>query len=200
MCDTLRAVRRAQSCRVCLCPWANLPLSSSGAEHPPAPEHHHLHSDRPVPAAGAGGRGCHQNWQEIGGVLAPSRHVAAQDASRLFPACGEDAAPHASPDAELRAPLQRHWPTGPLRTLCSGLKQVWVLPTAIPPLPSGNPDKVLSCWRPARPMVPVQGVDGTEGAGPAPVSYKRHKGSFPVLSSDLEILAPVTPGYSDGSE
>lgn len=131
MCDTLRAVRRAQSCRVCLCPWANLPLSSSGAEHPPAPEHHHLHSDRPVPAAGAGGRGCHQNWQEIGGVLAPSRHVAAQDASRLFPACGEDAAPHASPDAELRAPLQRHWPTGPLRTLCSGLKQVRVLPTAI---------------------------------------------------------------------
>ncbi|CAK7314538.1 hypothetical protein VULLAG_LOCUS18384 [Vulpes lagopus] len=41
---------------------------------------------------------------------------------RLFLACGEDAAPHASPDAELRAPLQLHWPTGPLRTLHSGTR------------------------------------------------------------------------------
>lgn len=48
---------------------------------------------------------------------------------RPFSACGKEAAPSPLPLQGLLASL-RLWPR-PLRMLCSGLKQVWVLPTAI---------------------------------------------------------------------
>lgn len=105
-------------------------LSSSGAEHPPAPEHHHLHPHGPVPAAGAGHEGRHQNWQEVRGVLAPGGRMAAQGTMEPLPCRREEAAPHAPPGAEARGlpPRPAHWAAS---TPHSGLKQVRVLPTAI---------------------------------------------------------------------
>lgn len=105
-------------------------LSSSGAEHPPAPEHHHLHPHGPVPAAGAGHEGRHQNWQEVRGVLAPGGRMAAQGTMEPLPCRREEAAPHAPPGAEARGlpPRPAHWAASMPH---SGLKQVRVLPTAI---------------------------------------------------------------------
>jgi len=106
-----------RSDRVGPCPRANPPLPSSGAAQPPAAEHHHVRPDRPVPAAGAGGTGRHRHRQETGGlVAAPGGRVAAQDATEALPCPRRGAAAHASPDAELRAPLQLRRPTGPLNT------------------------------------------------------------------------------------
>lgn len=61
---------RFSSCRLTLCPRLT-PASSlhSGTEYPPAAEHHHLHPDRPVPAARAGLRGCFQDGQETRGIV-----------------------------------------------------------------------------------------------------------------------------------
>lgn len=77
----------------------------------------------------AGSRGCHQNQPESRGVLAAlSGHVADGDAEETLPARGEEAAPLTSPTSGPLLSLL--WPQ-PLRMLRSGLKQVWVLPTAI---------------------------------------------------------------------